>query len=55
MDQQDMSDEEFKLYRLRECAARIYRAEGFPDYALRVERGIADHCQGMRIARFFLG
>lgn len=54
MDPQDMSDGEFAIFRCRQLAAVIYRGSGYPDYAMRVERGEADDCQGMRIAGFHL-
>lgn len=50
----DMTDDEFDLYKARQWAARKYRAEGFNDFANRVERGELDDCQEMRVVRFFI-
>lgn len=53
MNPMDMDDEQFRFFQARRAAAALYRREGFPDYALKVERGEVDDCQGMRIALFF--
>ena len=38
-DVQDMTDEEYRLYRARQMAVGAYRAEGFGAFADEVERG----------------
>lgn len=52
-DVQDMTDEEYYLYRAREWAAGRYRAVGHKDFADRVERGLEDQCSQVRLGRFF--
>ena len=52
-DVQDMTEEEYVLYKAREWASGRYRAAGFSDFASRVERGLEDRCSQVRIGRFF--
>ncbi len=53
MDPMDMNDAEWRLYQIRRRAASIYRAEGFEQFASRVEAGLEDGCYGFRVAEFF--
>jgi hypothetical protein len=53
-DRQDMTEEEHRLQDAREWAARRYRAEGFDDFAKRVERGEVDECSQVRLGKFFI-
>lgn len=53
MDVQDMSDLEYRVYKSREFGARIYRSEGHERFARRVEQGLEDHCNPVRLGRFF--
>jgi hypothetical protein len=50
----DMTDQEYRLYQARQRAGAGYRAEGFFEFAGRVEAGREDECRLMRIARFFI-
>lgn len=50
---QDMSDFEYSEYQSRQFAARMYRAEGHEWFARRVERGLEDQCNPVRLGRFF--
>ncbi len=49
-----MSEEEYCLFRARGQAAKVYRSEGFDEFAARVERGWEDSSSQVRLARFFL-
>ena len=53
MDIQDMTDEEFCVDRSRQFGARIYREAGHEWFALRIEEGLEDHCNPVRLGRFF--
>ena len=53
-DPMEMNDGEYRLYHARTWAARVYQAEGFDDFAERVERGEADDCSQVRLAQFFV-
>ena len=53
MDPMDMDDETYETFQARRMAAAIYRREGYHNYAERVERGEADDCSQMRIARWW--
>jgi hypothetical protein len=50
---QDMSDRDYQLYQSRQFGARIYRAEGHERFARRVEQGLEDHCNPVRLGMFF--
>lgn len=53
MDIQDMTDDQYQVYQSRQFAARIYRTEGHDWFARRVEGGFEDHCNPVRLGRFF--
>lgn len=53
MDIQDMGDEQSREYQSRQFAARMYRAEGYAWFAQRIEDGLEDHCNPVRLGRFF--
>lgn len=52
-DIQDMTDDEWRLYQARQFGARMYRAEGHDWFALRVEKGLEDQCNPVRLGKFF--
>jgi hypothetical protein len=52
-DVQDMSDYEYRVYRSRLSGAARYRAEGHDWFAERVEKGLEDGCNAVRLGRFF--
>lgn len=52
-DQQDMTDEEIRLDRSRQFGAQMYRFEGHEWFARRIEEGLEDHCNAVRLGRFF--
>lgn len=52
-DIQDMTDEECRLQEARQFGARIYRGEGYNCFARRVEAGLEDQCNPVRLGRFF--
>lgn len=52
MDIQDMSDLEYQVFKSRELGAAMYRAAGFEWFARRVEQGLEDHCNPVRLGRF---
>jgi hypothetical protein len=52
-DIQDMTDVEYRELKARQFAARMYRAEGYPEFAGRVEGGFEDNCNAVRLGRFF--
>jgi len=52
-DIQDMTDEEWRTHQARQFGAEMYRAEGFDWFARRVERGLEDSCNPVRLGRFF--
>lgn len=52
-DVQDMSDDEWLLLKSRQFGARMYRAEGHEWFARRIEDGLEDHCNPVRLGRFF--
>lgn len=49
----EMAEEEYSLYQARKGAAQVYMAEGYSEFAQRVERGEADDCALVRLGRFF--
>ena len=49
-----MTEKEIQLCRARNRAASMYRAEGHDWFADRVELGLEDQCNPMRIAQFYL-
>lgn len=53
MNIEEMTDEQFDLYRIRQDASRLYLLQGHLEFAKRIELGMEDHCVGMRLARFF--
>jgi hypothetical protein len=53
MDIQDMTDDEYRVHQSRQFGAALYRAEGFYWFAQRVEHGLEDHCNPVRLGRFF--
>ena len=48
-----MTDDEYRVHQSRQFGARMYRAEGFESFALRVEEGLEDDCNPVRLGRFF--
>jgi hypothetical protein len=52
MDIQEMSDHEYQVHKSRQFGATMYRAEGHDEFALRVELGLEDHCNPVRLGRF---
>jgi len=52
-DVQDVTDVEYREYLSRQFAARIYRREGHEWFARRVEAGLEDQCNPVRLGRFF--
>ena len=53
MDIPDMTDLEIRVDRSRRYGARVYREEGHGWFAQRVEQGLEDHCNPVRLGRFF--
>lgn len=53
MDVQDMTDYEYRVYQSRQFGARMYRAKGHEWFARRVEQGLEDRCNPVRLGRFF--
>jgi hypothetical protein len=53
-DVQDMTEEEYRLYKVRRAAAGIFRRFGYAQYAEQVERGQLDGCMEMRLGAFFV-
>lgn len=53
-DVQDMTDDEYRVHLSRQRGAGVYRSEGYEEFARRVEQGLEDHCNPVRMARFFL-
>lgn len=49
----DMTDFEYREYLSRQFAARMYRHEGHEWFARRVEAGLEDQCNPVRLGRFF--
>jgi hypothetical protein len=50
---QGMSDLEFREYKARQFGAAMYRAHGHDAFARRVEQGLEDRCNPVRLGRFF--
>ena len=50
---QDMTDEEWRLHQARQFGAKMYREEGHERFASRVEKGLEDQCNPVRLGRFF--
>lgn len=48
-----MTDWEWRLLQARQFGARMYRAEGYGQFARRVEQGLEDDCGPVRLGRFF--
>jgi hypothetical protein len=53
-DVQDMTDEEYRLYKLRRFAASMFRGAGLDAFSEQVERGELDNCKEMLVAAFFI-
>ena len=53
MDIQDMTDHEYRVHLSRQFGARMYRDKGHEWFASRVEAGLEDHCNPVRLGRFF--
>ena len=53
MDVQEMSDCEYRVHLSRKFGARMYRDEGHEMFARLVEAGLEDHCNPVRLGRFF--
>lgn len=49
-----MTDEDYRLYKLRRFAAGILRGQGLTHFAEQAECGELDDCPEMRIAPFFI-
>lgn len=54
IDVQDMTEAEYRLYKMRRFAAGIFRQFGPAELAEPVERGELDECGEMRVAAFFV-
>jgi hypothetical protein len=52
-DQQDMTDVEIRVERSRAFGATAYRAEGHESFAQRIEQGLEDNCNAVRLGRFY--
>jgi hypothetical protein len=50
---QDMTDLEYREYLSRRFGARVYRDAGHEWFARRVEEGLEDCCNPVRLGRFF--
>ena len=53
-DVQDMTEDEYRLYKVRRVAAGIFLRFGHSEYAEQVERGELDECMEMRLGAFFV-
>jgi hypothetical protein len=53
MDLQDMTEHEYRVHQSRQFGARIYRDEGHEAFARRVEAGLEDRANPVRLGRFF--
>ena len=53
MDLQEMTDHDHRVLRSRQFGASMYRAEGHDWFACRVEEGLEDSCNPVRLERFF--
>lgn len=49
-----MSEEKYRLYKLRRFAAGVLRQRGLDRFAEEAERGELDDCPEMRLAPFFI-
>jgi hypothetical protein len=49
----DMTDEQWRLHQARHFAAGMYRTEGHEWFARRVEAGLEDTCNPVRLGKFF--
>jgi hypothetical protein len=49
----DMTDEEWRVHQARQFGAGMYRAEGYAEFAQRVEEGLEDQCNPVRLGRFY--
>lgn len=53
-DTYDMTDADYRLYKLRRLAAGLFRTLGLERFAQEVEREQLDDCAEMRVAAFFI-